>query len=117
MVFVEVGCPYIYLWVHKQYFLAGVYGKFSCPCSAIIAFTPLGAPQSIFGIWTWLFLHWIVYFKEKRMIVLGVGYKKYIYQAAEFLLLGLILGYIWCMYSRYFKMVANDMIQACTAKL
>ena len=26
-------------------------------------------------------------------------------QVAEFLLVGLIIGYIWCMYSRYFKMV------------
>ena len=43
--------------------------------------------------------------------------KRNIDQAAEFLLVGLIIGYIWCMYSRYFKMVANDMIQACTAKL
>ena len=74
MVFVEVGSPYILMGVQtvKQYFLAGVYGKFSCLCSAIIALTPRGAPQSIFGIRTWLFLHWIVHFKKKKMIVLEI---------------------------------------------
>ena len=115
MVFVEVGSPHI-LAGAQTVFSCRMYGKFSCPCSAIIAFTPQGIPQSIFGIRTWLFLHWIVHFKEKRIIVLAVC-KKHIDQAAEFLLVGLIIGYIWCMYSRYFKRVANDMIQAGTAKL
>ena len=61
MVFVEVGSPYI---------LAGAQTEFSrrsvWEISAIIAFTSQGAPQSIFGIRTWLFLHWIVHFQEKR---------------------------------------------------
>jgi hypothetical protein len=56
MVFVEVGSPYI-LAVAQTVFYAGVYGKFSCPCSAIIALTPRGSLQLLFGIWTWLFLH------------------------------------------------------------
>jgi len=64
------GCTIsIFLQVCKAHFL--------CPCSAIIAFMPWGALQSIFGICTGLFLHWIVHFKEKRKIVLGVCCKKY----------------------------------------
>ena len=76
MVFVEVGSPYI-LAGAQTVFLAGVYGKFSCPCSATIAFMRWGALQVIFGIQTWLFLHWFVHFKMKRMIVVGVCKKKY----------------------------------------
>ena len=49
MVFVEVGSPYI---------LAGAQTEFLC--------------RSV-----WHILHWIVYYKEKRMIVLGVCKKKY----------------------------------------
>ena len=77
MVFVEVGSPYILAGAQIVFSCRSVWKKISCPCSAIIAFTPRGAQQSIFGIWTWLFLHLIAYFKEKKIIVLGVCKKKY----------------------------------------
>ena len=43
--------------------------------------------------------------------------KRHIDQAAEFLLVGLIIGYQGVCTVGSLKMVANDMIQACTAKL
>ena len=73
MVFVEVGSSYI---------LASAQTVFSCRSvwqifMSMQCYHCHHAPQSIFGIRTCLFLHLIVHFKEKSMIVLGVCKKKY----------------------------------------
>ena len=77
MVFVEVGSPYI---------LAGAKTVFSCrsvwqifmSMKCYHSLHASGRPTVNFWNLNWnIFLHWIVHFKEKRMIVIGIGYKKY----------------------------------------
>jgi|APFre7841882793_1041355.scaffolds.fasta_scaffold37519_2 hypothetical protein len=108
MVFVEVGSSYI---------LAGAQTVFSCRSVWQIFMSmqcyqclhAFGCPAVNFWNSDWVIFALDCPFQGEENKCFKFVTRN-IDQAAEFLLVDLIVGYIWCMYSGYFKTVANDMI-------